>query len=203
MKRALLLSLSVAAACSWARPPPPGPVELPAWSAARARWSRSAKLYDRFETHAFLSAAYQSSELREQRVGQIADWRRMTAAERSAALDAEAAEGRQWEEFFLAFYTADPKDNDLDTRQSIWRIALVIPGDGPVAPVELLPAEVKLVRVDAQLRELYPFVGEFHTAYRVRFPRWKEGVLEARPFLLRVAGAEGQMDLDFTAGKRP
>jgi hypothetical protein len=193
MRRATLL-LPLMLACSWARPPPPGPSELPAWTAARARWSRSAKLYDRFETHAFLSAAYQSPELRRGRVDQVADWRKMTAAEKAAALEAEAAEERRAEDFLVALYTVDPRDNDLDLKQSIWRVALVVPGEG-----EALPTEVKAVRTDAQLRELYPFIGEFHSMYRVRFAPWKAGPLASRPFLLRVAGAEGQMDLDYAA----
>jgi len=191
--RAALLLPALLAACSYGRPAHEG-AQARAWSEVLARNVRSGKVYDRLESRAFASAVYQSPELRRQRAGQVAAWQAMTAEERDAVLRREAAEAEQFEEFHLAFYTPDEKDNELDVKRSVWRVALVVPGEG-----EALPAEVKRLPADAQLRELYPFAGSFDTVYRVRFPRWKGAPLPGRAFLLRIASAAGQLDLDFGA----
>jgi len=191
--RAPVLLAALLAACTYGRPAHEG-AEARAWSKSLARSVRSGKVYDRLESRAFAGAIYLSVEVRRQRAGQVAAWQAMTAAERDALLRREAAEAEQYEEFHLSFYTPDEKDNELDTRRSTWRVALVVPGEG-----ESLPAEVRRLPADAQVRELYPFVGAFDTVYRVRFPRWKGAPLDGRPFLLRVAGAAGQVDLDFGA----
>jgi hypothetical protein len=195
MRRALLPVLLLLLAGCRLRLPPPGPSEGRDWTEARLRWSRSAKLYDRFEAHAFVAVAYQAPALRQARLEQVADWRSMTTVERKALAEAEAAEASRWEEFLVSLYTSDPQDNDLDLGHSIWRLALVVDGEG-----EALPAEVKSVRTDAELRELYPFIGDFDAVYRVRYPRWKGEPLAGRRFQLRLAGARGQVALDFAEG---
>jgi hypothetical protein len=198
MRRALLPALLLLLAGCRFGLPPAGPAEGRDWTEARLRWSRSARLYDRFAAHAFVGAAYQSAALRRARVEQVATWRAMTESERKGLAEAEAADGALWEEFLVSMFTVDGQDNDLDLRQSIWRMALVVEGEG-----EALPAEVRGVRPDAQLRELYPFIGDFDLVYRVRYPRWKGAPLDGRKFLLRIAGAEGQMDLDFSEAATP
>lgn len=190
MRRVLLLA-ALASGCAWMHPPPEPP-EARAWEAERARWSRQARLYDRFEAHAFAGAVYQAPALRARRAEQVAAWRAMTAPERQKLLDAEAADAARFEDFLVVFYTHDPLDDDLGTRNSVWRVALVVEGEGEELPVEIRPE-----RADAQVRELYPFVGDFDTVYRVRFARWKGAPLASRPFLLRIAGAEGRMEFRY------
>jgi hypothetical protein len=172
--------------------PPREPAEAVDWEAIRQRYSRQARIYDRFETHATAGAAYQAPELRARRVAQVARWKAMTAPERQALLQAEAAEAERWEDFLVSLYTDADQDNDLGSRRTAWRIALVVPGEG-----EALPVEIRRERMDAQLRELYPFVGDFDVAYRVRFARWKGAPLAGRRFLLRIAGPKGRLDFDF------
>lgn len=192
MSRALLFAAFLAA-CSYGRPAHEG-AQARAWAETLATGVRSAKIYDRLETRAFASALHQTAEVRRQRALVLAGWQAMTAEERDALLRREAAEAEQWEELHVAFYTPDEKDNELDAKKSVWRVALVVPGEG-----EALPAEVRRLPADAQIRELYPFAGPFDTVYRVRFARWKGAPLPGRPFLLRIAGAAGQLDLDFGA----
>jgi len=103
-----------------------------------------------------------------------------------------ASEAARFEEFLVAFYTHEPQDDDLGSRNSVWRVALVVEGEGEELPVEIRPE-----RADAQVRELYPFVGDFDTVYRVRFARWKGAPLAGRPFLLRIAGPEGRMEFRY------
>jgi hypothetical protein len=175
--------------------PRPGPDEGD-WARARAAFTRGGKIYDQLSTEAFATAVYQAPEVREARVRRSTEWAASTAEEREAALARERDESARFEDFVVALFTPDRADNDLDARQSVWRVALVVAGEG-----EALPESISQVRPDALLRELYPFLTEFDTVYRVRFARWKGGPIAARPFLLRLAGARGRLDLDF--GKKP
>jgi hypothetical protein len=192
MRRAAVLALGALAGCSVLHAPRASAV-ADAWGKAQDRWTRSATLYDRFETHALAAATYQSPDVRRRRAEQVAAWKVMTAEEKARALAAEEAEGAQWEEFTVSFYTTESRDNDLDDPRSVWRVALVLPeGDE-------LPAEVKTLRVDTLLRDLYPFIHDYDTVYRVRFPRAKGEPLAGRSFILRIAGSEGIMDFVYGA----
>ncbi|GEJ55500.1 hypothetical protein [Anaeromyxobacter diazotrophicus] len=164
-----------------------------AWGAERARFTRSGKIYDGLATNAFVSAVYEPAEVREARVDRLATWRALTAPEREALLASERADAARYEEFLVSLFTTDRADNDLDTRRSIWHVALVVPGGG-----EVLPEKIELQRIDANVRELYPNVGDFDAVYRVRFPKQPEPLV-GRPFTLRLAGARGRVDLDYGA----
>jgi len=188
MKPALPLLLLALAACSALRIARTGP-EAEAWEAARQRFTRTAQLYDRLETHAIATAVWQAPEVRLRRAEQVATWRVMTAEERKALLAAEEAERARWDEAMVFLFTTDPKSNDLDARKSVWRVALV----GPKG--ERLPAEARIVTVDGELRALYPAIHEYDVVYRIRFARGQgEG---PGPFTLRIAGAPGKMDFAF------
>ncbi len=190
MRRALpLLGLVLAlAGCGVLRAARAGP-ETEAWEAARQRFTRKAQLYDRLETYAIATAVWQAPEVRARRAAQVATWRVMTAEERKALEAAEAADQARWDEAMVFLFTTDPRGNDLDARKSIWRVALV----GPAG--ERLPAEVRTVPVDAELRALYPAIHEYDVVYRMRFARGQgEG---PGPFTLRIAGAQGRMDFAF------
>ncbi len=165
-----------------------------AWAAQRDRFTRSAKAYDRLDDQVFLTATYQAPSVRTARVERLAEWKAMTAEERDALLAAERAEGEQWEEFLVAFYTNDRNANDLASTRSVWRLALVVDGAGEFLPV----ARPEIVRSDATVTGLYPYVGTFDIVYRVRFPRWKgERPLPEVPFTLVAASALAKVELRF------
>jgi hypothetical protein len=186
-----LAALALASGCGVLRNPHGGPV-AEAWTRARAQDTRGTKLYDRFETHAIASATWQSAEVRARRGAQVADWRAMTAAEQAALQAAEAEAAAQADEFLLSLFTSDLRDNDLDAPASIWRVALLAEGQ----PERARP-EIKLVPVDAQLLDLYPFIHTYDTVYRVRFPRAPGQPPLAPPFTLRIAGSKGRLDFAF------
>jgi hypothetical protein len=87
----------------------------------------------------------------------------------------------------VAFFTTESRDNDLDAKGSIWRVALIAEGEP-----DRLPTEVKVVRIDGLLRDLYPFIHDYDILYRVRFPRAAGAAGGA--VTLRIAGSEGRMD---------
>jgi secreted Zn-dependent insulinase-like peptidase len=161
------------------------------WAEERERFTRSRKMYDLFDEQAFATATWQASPVREARALQLATWKEMTPAERDKLLAAERAEGESHEDFFLAFYTSDRRANDLLSQRSVWRIALAVPGEG-----EMLPEKVEAVTIDPTLEALYPYLGKFDLAYRIRFPRWKgDKPLAELPFELVIAGALGKIEL--------
>ncbi len=175
--------------------PRPGPNDG-AWPAARDRWHRQATLYDGLSAEAFAKAVYQAPEVREARVGRVADWKVLSPAEREKLLAGERAEGARADEFLLSFFSVTRPENDLDTPGSIWRVALVVPG----AP-DRLPERIEAVKADATLKQLYPSIGAFDVVYRVRFPRAGEPPLEGGPFTLRLASARGRLELAWGEGR--
>jgi hypothetical protein len=197
MRRALLPALvALAAAAGCARIPfteaqPTPTADQGAWAELRHRFTRSGKIYDGLGTNAFVSAVYEPLEEREARADRLAVWKKLTAQEREVLLATERDQASRFDDFLLALFTPVRPDNDLTSKKSIWRVAVVIPGEG-----ELLPESIEQVHVDSDLRELYPNVGDFDVVYRVRFPRWKEP-LAARAFTLRLASSRGSLDLDY------
>lgn len=186
------------AGCAYFKDTPvPGESEG-AWAEARDRATRTAKLYDVLDDVAFATATYQSPAVRAARVDRMAEWKGSLPAERQAALDREKAEAAEGEEFLLAFFTDERRANDLASEKSTWRVALVVNGSE-----QALPVKVSMVRRDPTLQKLYPYLTEFDTLYRVRFPRFPGAKpLAELPFTLRIAGALGRLDLDFGPGPR-
>jgi hypothetical protein len=199
LRRPAALAALLALGCSTALPRQPVPGrEEGDWAEARHRFTRSTKVYDRFDDKAFATATYQALPVRLARAARIAEWKRMTVKEREALLAEERAEAEKYDDFLLAFFVgADFAANDLDAPRSVWRVALVVPGEG-----EALPVQIRQVRQDSDLTGLYPYIGHFDVVYRVRFARWAgQKPLAELPFVLRIAGALGKVDLDW--GKTP
>jgi hypothetical protein len=195
----LLAALAAAPGCSaklFSEQPQPS-TEEGAWAAERDLHTRSAKVYDQLDDVAFATATYLPASVREARAERLAVWKGLNPAEREAAVQAAALEGADSEEFLLAFFCAERQANDLATDRSTWRVTLMIPVAGGV---EQAPAsKVESLRADPTLRMLYPYVTDFDHVYRVRFPRYPGGrPLDGQPFVLRIAGALGKVDLDFT-----
>ncbi len=187
-----LLALAVACGLTLPRQPTPGPEEGK-WPEERDRYTRSIKIYDRLDDKAFATATYQAPSVRAARVERLAAWRSLTGEERDARLAQERDEATRFEDFLLAFYTNDRSANDLDSSKSVWRVTLEVLGT-----TEILPASIQVVHVDATLAQLYPHIGTFDTLYQVRFPPWRgPKPLAETPFLLRIAGAQGKVELVF------
>jgi hypothetical protein len=207
-RRALLLALLSLAGCGAIqgvksrlppREPQPGP-EAGEFADLRDDATRQAKLYDGFIHRASATATWLSPPVREAATRRLATWQGWSSADLASALAAEQAESAKGEEFVLAFYTAERRNNDLDATPSVWRIELLDGTDQATA------APAAVVDDDATIRQLFPFIGPFDLVYRIKVP-WKGAPLAGRPFLLRIAGALGRIDLRFNesagAAERP
>jgi hypothetical protein len=194
---ALLLAAGLGLGCGLrAYAPVPRPT-IGEWPDARGQATRAAQLYDGFSHRANATATHLTLAVREARARRLGEWLGWTPPELEQRLAEERAEAAAGEDFLVAFYTADPKANDLDARQSIWRIALQLDHE------DVLASNVTTLAADATLRQLFPSVGPFEVVYRIRFPHRADGDLGARPFVLLIASALGQLSIDFSAPAVP
>jgi hypothetical protein len=190
--------LLLATACNYVGPATKPSTNEGTWADARDRATRKAKLYDLLDDVAFATATYQSPAVRAARVERIAEWKGSLPAERQAAMDKENAEAAEGEDFLLAFFSEDRRANDLATDRGTWRVALVVNGNE-----QTVASKVTVVKRDPTLQALYPYVTDFDTLYRVRFPRFPgPKALADLPFVLRIAGPLGALELDFGPGPR-
>lgn len=166
------------------------------WAARRNQSTRRGSLYDRFEHRATATVTYLSPEVRAARAKRLGVWLGWTDEELARHLAAETAEAERYDDFVLAFYTSDRRSNDLDARQSVWRVALV-PGEGG----ELVTHDVLALDRNATILHLYPYVGVFDTVYRVRFDRSPGAPLAGREFVLELGSAIGKMEIQFRPGE--
>ncbi len=118
-----------------------------------------------------------------------------TDKELADRLAVEAAEAAKYDDFLLAFFTPDRKSNDLDARESVWRLAIRL-DDGN----EMVTHDATALDMNATVRNLFPFVGPFDTVYRVRFNKAPGAPLADRVFTLELASALGKMELTYGDG---
>lgn len=191
MTRRLALLLLLAACVPLPSPRPRS--EEGQWKEERLRWTRKFELYDRLDSRAFAVVTYQSQAVRVARATRLAEWKGMPKAETEALLAQERAEGEKYDDFFLGFFVADPRQNNLNASESVWRVALLL-GNG----VQVRPEKIEQLPDDVTLHALYPYLGDFYTPYRIRFPKKLVGD-EPGAFVLRIAGAVGKLDVDWAS----
>jgi hypothetical protein len=161
------------------------------WAEKRDAATRRAFVYDGFKHRATATATHLSLPVREARARRLAEWLGWTPVELEQRLAQERKEAAESEEFELAFYTADPRFNNLDAPRSDWRVALKVDG------ADLLAQRVTSPQRDAATLALFPFVGPFDVVYRVIAPRPASGPVDGRAFTLELASALGKLTLDY------
>jgi hypothetical protein len=174
------------------REPQPGPDDG-AYADLRDGATRSAKLYDGFVHRADVTVTWLSAEVREAGTRRLGAWQGWSPAELEAALAAQQAEAAKGEQFLISLYTADRKHNDLADPGSIWRIHV---DDGTTLAAA---TSVELMPRDANVRQLFPYVGVFDVVYKARVP-WTGEPLAGRRFSLKLMSALGPLVLDFAPG---
>jgi hypothetical protein len=161
------------------------------WAQQRDAATRRGLLYDGLRHRATGTATLLALPVREARARRLSEWLDWTPVELEDRLALERTEANEGEEFILAFYTADPKDNDLDAPRSVWRVAVKVDGG------DVLARRITSIDRDATSLGLYPFVGPFDTIYRVFLPQAPGGPLAGREFTFELASARGKVSLDF------
>jgi len=168
------------------------------YSDALGRWTRESKIINltRLDTPLRVRATLFSPEFIAAHVAKYEDLFKIPGRERDALLK-KLNEGFKTHFTLVIFAaTTDRKWNDLERKDSIWRIALVNDMEQQVAPVEVR----KERRITETTRDLYPHVEPFYLMYTFRFPRLQ---VDGRPLVgpktrrlvLRFAGPLGKSEL--------
>jgi hypothetical protein len=130
------------------------------------RYSDRAEIYDGFDTRLFAGATFQTAAFREARVRRLAEFQSLPPPRVEELLAKERAEEAQYNEFFLGVHLNDPHFEDFSQRHSIWRVVMQTPS------VEVEPLSIERIgRANLDMRAMYPYLGVFWVAYRVRFPK--------------------------------
>jgi hypothetical protein len=128
-------------------------------------WTRSARVYQGFDTKMFVSATLHSAELRRAFGMAFPEIYGHGGSVTRRELVELTGDVEQFHTFFVAAYTADDKWNDLAMPDSIWHLSLI--GSDEVV---VDPSSVEIIRVDANLTMVYPYITRFDRVYLVRFP---------------------------------
>ena len=129
-------------------------------------WTRQAKIYQHFDSKAFITATFHSPEFRQVFPLAFPDLYGHGGNVTRRELVEHTEDAKQYLNFFVTLYTADSDWNDLAKHDSIWRLNLIGSEEVSVKSKEVLP-----VKIDANLRAVYPHIGGFDRTYIVRFPR--------------------------------
>ncbi|MBI5526338.1 MAG: hypothetical protein HY897_08380 [Deltaproteobacteria bacterium] len=132
------------------------------------RWTRRADIYRELQSEAFIAATFKSPDFRRAFVSAYAKTMDLPAPDAARLWAAESAAAKDWHEITVVMYTTDRKWNDLDTRDSVWRVRVLSEATG----AEAFPAEVTSVKeLSPQMRKLYPQATPFTRFYFLRFPK--------------------------------
>ena len=161
------------------------------YGALLLRYTRSAELYEGFDTVAKGWATWRAPELRSALaetaiasyglVGEPAD-RMRREEERSA---------RRVREFHLALYTGKSGWSDLESPDSLWRASLELPSGERLAPIQI----VRLAKTDRSAVE-YPYVTRWTREFSIFFPTVLESQGETG-VTLTLSGPLGTMTFSF------
>jgi len=177
-----VLAAALALGCSGLPPPmvgDPGPELSDAranaeYNALVDHFSAQKQVFHGFETICFAGVTYESSAFVTARIRRRDAFQAQPPAQLAKDLQEAQADAAQFYDFTLGAYIQDPRFDDLAYPTSIWRVMLATPA-GEVAPVSVK----RIGRADVNTRAYYPYMGDFWTVYRVRFPR----SVDSRPVL--------------------
>jgi hypothetical protein len=164
------------------------------------RWTRHEKVVRDTESVLEVWATFKSRDYREAFVARYAEAYALSAADRERLLQAQRELTDATYEFLVTAQSANYRWNDLEKKNSAWRVTLV-DGKGH----EMVPDGLKVEKLpDMFERAFFPVKTPFTKTYTARFPRTggrddefvgeRTGVV-----ILRFAGPLGHADLEWTS----
>ncbi len=137
-----------------------------------------------------LAAIYKSPTWRSAHAEKDATSRGLTGDARTQRIAQAQAEAQGPLEFELLVTTWDRRENDLDRKKSVWRVRMLDDAGAELEPLEL----VRDKRPMLTLRSEYPAMGDFATAYVVRFKRPTTALAQLR---LRMSSERGGVEVSW------
>jgi hypothetical protein len=131
------------------------------------RWTRGERIYYSLDRIMFVYATYLSPEFRKVFNDQYITFFGMNPEKVDTDLEKVAASTGQGHEFFLYADTPELGWNNLDNRDSVWRVGLWGGSQQPGAePILIRPFKDR----GPNVRAFFPFISDFGRAYLVVFP---------------------------------
>lgn len=131
---------------------------------------------------------YKSSEFREAVAYKYAKDYRLSEEELKSRLWDEAQETAKGPEFILIVYTYSKSWNDLDSKESVWKLRL----EGNNKQFD--PLSITSFKPTPLETSMYPYMDPWTKAYSAIFPKEAESIL-AGDFSLSVFGVKGKSTL--------
>lgn len=164
-------ALAALASCGGTTPavslaPPKQAISHKDYGKMRERWTRHARIIKKLDTTLRVHATLYSPEFFAAFLARRAEMFKLPRREVERLRSEFEQQSSDQYVFFVGAATIDFDWNDFANKRSVWRVSLANDKDKQVAP-----DGVRSEKIDATLRELYPFLGRFHRAYTFRFPR--------------------------------
>ncbi|MBA2542368.1 MAG: hypothetical protein H0V17_22190 [Deltaproteobacteria bacterium] len=157
-------------------------------------WTRQTRLDGSYQQVLQLAAVYKSEAWRLAHAEKEANARGLAGAARDQHLAQARADAAGPIEIEMLVSTWDRRENDLDRgKKSIWRVRM-LEGGAEVEPIEIL----KDKRPILTLRSEFPAMGDFATAYVVRFKRPPS----AGEIRVRMSSERGGVEVAWPVGSR-
>ena len=166
------------------------------YSSVYESWTRHAKLWQEVGTVIEAWATYKSWDFRQAYVSYYASIYDLSDSDRATLLRSQLEASRASHEFHVAVQMTTDKWNDLDRKNSPWRVTLLDASGG-----ELGPTSIQAVKLpELYESQFYPSRTEFTRAYEISFARTGSGgQLFSGPasgrLVLRFASPAGRIEL--------
>lgn len=148
----------------------PDPNANAAYEALLEHYTAKRQVFIGFDTVLFAGVTYECPTFREARIRRRDTFQAQSPEQLAADLQKAEAEGTDFYEFTLGVYMQNPRFDDLDLVDSIWHLALQTPaGEASAVLVK------RVGKANINTRAYYPYMGDFWTVYRVRFPKSLQG----------------------------
>lgn len=162
------------------------------------KWTVSKKVYDGLEARLFIGATYETPSFRKAYVERYVEDYELEDSYKKQLLEREKEQEEKYNEFFIAAYTPVEGWNDLDKRDSVWKLYLVDSAGSRVIPISVTRVDSS----DPRVREFFPYLDLWSFGYDIKFPKFSETGAEmpskdAKYLKLIVTGVLGTGELEW------
>ncbi len=202
-----LAALVFIAACASGRP---APVDLSdkvqsfkasEYDGVREEWTRHGKLVRDIGTVLEVWTLYKSSAFRQAYVEQYASVYGLNREDKAQLTAAQIEAARTTYEFHVVAQSTEWKWNDLEQKDSVWKVSLVDAAGHDIAPSQITFEKLP----ELYLMKFFPVHTDFSRIYTIRFPREPGGKfagVESGRLTLRFLGPIGGTETVWEAAKR-
>lgn len=135
------------------------------YGALLPRYTRSAELYEGFDTVAKAWVTWRAPELRAALAETAVAAYGLRGEDAAVVRRDEERAARRVREFHVALFTGKPGWGELESPDTLWRISLDLPSGERLTPIQV----VRLAKTDRSAVE-YPYVTRWTREYSVFFP---------------------------------